>query len=52
MALVPFFFGLQQFIEGFVWLSMNAGDSGRVHIFSLMFILFIDAITNVIAGFK
>ena len=39
-ALIPFFFGLQQFFEGFVWLSLAANDPGGIHVFSLLFIFF------------
>ncbi|MED5468647.1 MAG: hypothetical protein VX542_00065, partial [Cyanobacteriota bacterium] len=27
LALVPFFFGLQQFIEGFLWVGLDNGDA-------------------------
>lgn len=40
VALVPFFFGLQQFFEGLVWLSLAANDHTAIHIFSLCFIFF------------
>ena len=40
LALVPFFFGLQQFFEGFVWLSLAAADPWSTHVFSLFFIFF------------
>ena len=39
-ALIPFFFGLQQIIEGVVWLSLNSGDTKTLESFSVAFVFF------------
>lgn len=40
LALIPLFFGLQQAIEGGVWLAMGANSDYYVHLFSLGFVFF------------
>ena len=40
LALVPFFFGVQQAIEGGVWLTMNAGAEFWIRFFSVGFVFF------------
>lgn len=39
-AMLPFIFGLQQLLEGGVWLMLTEGNSDKAHSFSLGFILF------------
>lgn len=39
-AFIPFFFGIQQMIEGGVWLAMGANSTHWVHIFSIGFLFF------------
>ena len=40
LALVPFFFGIQQIIEGGVWLSYDTNAKENLHLFSLGFVFF------------
>ena len=40
LALVPFFFGLQQLVEGGVWLAMAANNEYWLRIFSVGFVFF------------
>jgi len=39
-ALIPIFFGIQQFFEGLVWLGLESDDAGMVHSAAMGFIFF------------
>jgi hypothetical protein len=39
-ALIPIFFGIQQFFEGLVWLSLESDDAGMAHSAAMGFIFF------------
>ena len=40
LACVPVFFGIQQLIEGGVWLALAADNTSYIHLFSLGFVFF------------
>ena len=39
-ALIPFFFGIQQFLEGCIWLSVNGANSGLTKLLGFIYLFF------------
>ena len=52
LSLVPLFFGIQQLIEGGVWLAIAANSPHYIHLFSLGFLFFFTFLLAVLDSAK
>ena len=50
VALMPLFAGIQQFMEGNVWIGMNGGDPYGFHLFHLVYVAHLDSHFHLRAG--